>query len=212
MVNLAVLNGLAAAFMMVAFWKPEWLPFDPVLIEAGAQWEVVTLCYIGAAGISAYLLSTNPAPEHLVRARFSLMVYFALGLIVMFSGLLVGYVLLDMELMGVDWVLWQQVLVYVIAGSAVPMLAIYLVAHRAGSRSFLTSWYHRVMGTLNAILAVSLILLPFFYLPYRGWMAEAGVSLIAVGVLMVLFTIPAMISSYLIEWRGLALLGARVYG
>ncbi|MCK5254362.1 MAG: hypothetical protein KAQ96_15505 [Thermoplasmata archaeon] len=209
MINLAVLNGIAAAYVMISFWWPEWQLVPALLLDTDHQWEVVAFCYIGFAGIAAYLLSTNPSPDHLERARHSLMVYFMLGLVAIFAGMLVGFFMADMELMGLDWLFWQWVFVYIVAGSAVPMVVIYLTAHRAGSRSFLTVRYHQVMGTLNAILVVALIILAFVYMAHTGIMEEVGISLVTIGVLMGIFIWPAMVSSWIIEYRGLTMLGLR---
>jgi len=209
MINLAVLNGIAAAYVMISFWWPEWQLVPSLLLETDHQWEVVAYCYIGFAGIAAYLLSTNPSPDHLERARNSLMVYFMLGLVAIFAGMLVGFFMADMELMGLDWLVWQWVLVYIVAGSAVPMVVIYLTAHRAGSRSFLTVRYHQAMGTLNAILVVALIILAFVYMAHMGIMEEVGISLVTIGVLMGIFIWPAMVSSWIIEYRGLTMMGLR---
>jgi hypothetical protein len=155
------------------------------------------------------MLSDNRSPEYLEKARHAMMVYFMLGIIAIFVGMLVGFIIMDMELMDIDWMFWQWAFVYVVAGSAIPMAVIYLVAHRSGSRSFLTVGYHQAMGVLNAILVVALILLAFLFIAHRGIMEEVGISLIAIGALMGIFIWPAMVSSWYIEDLGVRLMGHR---
>ena len=124
--------------------------------------------------------------EYLDRSRQVLWVYIAFGLCATFSGMLLAFVLEGMEDLDLEWVWWQQVIVIMAGGSALSFVAIYLVGHRGDSRWFLTGTYHKVMGTVSAILVVSLILLPFSYLPAEGLMWEVGLSLMVVGGLMAL--------------------------
>jgi hypothetical protein len=205
--NLAVLNGVAAAMALLLLWRPEWSPYDPLFQEDNFHWWVATICFIGAAGICAYLLSTNPAVEFLDRSRLALWVYMAFGLVAIFSGILLAFVLVGMETIELDWVFWQWVLVILAAGSAVPFVAIYLVAHRSDSRWFLTGAYHLVMGILSAILMVALLLLPFAYLPAEGLMWEVGLSLMVVGWLVMLFPLPALMVSAAVEAQGRSIHG-----
>lgn len=205
--NLAVFNGIAAAMALLLLWRPDWSLYDPLFFEGDFHWEVATMCFIGAAGICAFLLATNPAVECLDRSRQALWVYLAFGLVAMFSGMLLALVLEGMEAMELDWVLWQWVLVVMAAGSAVVFLAIYLVAHRSDSRWFLTGGYHKVMGSASGILVVSLLLLPFSYLPAEGLMWEVGLSLMVVGWLVMMFPLPALMASAMVEAHGRSVLG-----
>jgi hypothetical protein len=209
MLSLVVINGVAAAYIMVALWWPEWQLVPPLFMENDHEWEVVAICYTGFSGFAAWLFSDNRSPSFLERARHSLMVYFGLGLLAIFVGILVSIIMIEMELMVLDWVLWEWVLVYLVAGSALPMTLIYLVAHRAGSRAFLTATYHHVMGTLNAILVVALIILGFVFMAHMGIMEEVGTSLVMIGGLMGIFVWPAMVTSWYIEDFGVRLMGLR---
>ena len=205
--NLAVLNGIAVAMALLLLWRPDWSLYDPLFFEGDFHWEVASICFIGAAAICAFLLATNPAVEYLDRSRQVLWVYLAFGLVAMFSGMLLAFVLEGMEAMDLDWVLWQRVLLGLAAGSAVPFAAIYLVAHRSDSRWFLIGAYHQVMGSLSAILVVSLLLLPFSYLPAEGLMWEVGLSMMVVGWLVMMFPLPALMASAAVEAHGRSLLG-----
>jgi hypothetical protein len=212
MVSLLAFNGAAASYIMIAFWWPEWQLVPPLFMESDHYWEVVALCYILFAGLSAFVLAGNPYPDNLERARLSLMVYFSLGLIAIFTGLLLGFVLVDLELWNVDWVFWQMVMVYLIAGSAIPMAVIYLVAYRPGSQLFLSTRYYQVMGILTMILVVALIFLALVFLPERGVMEEVSISLMTIGLTMCVFVWPAVVSSIVIEARGLSMMGHQTTG
>ena len=200
-VNLAVLNGIAAIFVLHYLWWPDLSLYDPLFMSDTAHWELVVLCFIAAAITSTYQLVSNPSTGHLVRAQRALGVYVAVGIIGTFVGLLLAHVLVDMELMDLDWELWIWVTLIVATGSAIAMTAVYAAGHRAGSRAFLQGPYHRAMGASSAVLAISLVLLPFFFLPYKGWMNEVGVSVYYVSWLVVVFPLPAVIASVLVRSR-----------
>jgi hypothetical protein len=107
-VNLVVFNGVAAVFAMLLLWWPDRPLYDPVLVTASVHWEVIIICFVGAAGTSIYLLAQNPSPQHVFKAQFVLGVYFALGLISMFSGILLAHVMEGMEALAVDCsTLWR---------------------------------------------------------------------------------------------------------
>ncbi len=201
LVNLAVLNGIAAVFVLLYLWWPELSLYDPLFLYDTAHWELVILCFIAAAITSTYLLVSNPSTGHLVRAQRAFGVYMAVGIIGTFVGLLLAHVLVDMELMDLDWELWIRVLLIVATGSAIAMTVVYAAGHRAGSRAFLRGPYHRAMGAISAVLVISLVLLPFFFFPYKGWMSEVGVSVYYVSWLVVVFPLPAVIVSVFVRSR-----------
>jgi hypothetical protein len=64
------------------------------------------------------------------------------------------------------------------------------------------------MGTLTAVMVVSLVLLPFFYLPYEGLMYEVGSSLMWIGWLIMLFPQPAVAASFVVKYQGTKALDA----
>jgi len=198
-VTVAVFNGIAAAMAMLLLWWPDLLPLDRLLAQDNAHLIVIVLCFLASAVASIFLLSRNPSSEYIYRAQYSFGIYFAFGLIGAFTGMLMAYVLVDMGTLDIDWVFWQWIFVYLIAGSSILMVIIYLIVHRAGSRSFLTGAYHQVMGSLNAILVVSLVLLPIFYLPYQGWMYEVGISIMYIGWLLMLFPVPAIAAAIMVK-------------
>jgi hypothetical protein len=207
-VNLVVFNGVAAVFAMLLLWWPDRPLYDPVLVTASVHWEVIIICFVGAAGTSIYLLAQNPSPQHVFKAQFVLGVYFALGLISMFSGILLAHVMEGMEALAVDWEYWIWILLYVVAGSASSIAVLHYSTHLGTSRYFLTGTYHRVMGTLTAVMVVSLVLLPFFYLPFEGLMYEVGSSLMWIGWLIMLFPQPAVAASFVVKYQGTKALDA----
>jgi hypothetical protein len=204
-VTVAICNGVAAAMMMLKLWWPELLPLDAVLPQENAHFTIILICFLVSTVVSFFLLSRNPSPEYLFRAQYSLGMYFAYGLMGAFSGMLLAYVMVDIETLHIDWVFWQWIFVYLIAGSAISMVVIRLIAHRTGSRSFLSGTYHKVMGSLSVILAISLVLLPIFYLPHRGWMYDAGISVMYVGWFIMLFPVPAITAAIQVKLQAAAL-------
>lgn len=199
--NLALLNVIAAVMAVLYLWWPDLPLYDPLFLEGTAHWEIVVLCFVAAALTSTYLLVSNPSPGHLVRAQHALGVYIAIGIIGTFVGLLLAHVLVDMELMELDWERWLWVLIIAATGSAITMTIVHAAGHRAGSRAFLRGPYHRAMGVATVVLAASLVLLPFIYLPYKGWMYEVGVSVYYVSWLLVVFPLPAVVTSILVRVR-----------
>jgi hypothetical protein len=207
LVTLSVLNGAAALFVLLYLWWPDLPLYDPFFLPDTAHWEVVAYCFVVAAISTVYLLVSNPSPRHIERAQRALGVYMAVGIIGTFVGLLMAQVLADMELMDIDWELWLWVALIAATGSAVAMTVIYAAGHRRGSRAFLRGPYHQAMGVVTAVLAVSLVFLPFLYLPYKGWMNEVGVSVYYVSWLLVAFPLPALAASVLVRHRSEELAG-----
>ncbi|UCC93164.1 MAG: hypothetical protein JSW25_00350 [Thermoplasmata archaeon] len=209
MACLVVFSGLAAAYIMISLWWPEWQLLPPLIIESNHEYEMVGILYIAFSGVAAYLFSDNRSPAYLERARHAMMVYFMLGLSAMFSGMLIGFIVVDLEMVDLEWVFWQTITLYVVLGSGAPLLGLYLYAHRSGSRDFLKASYHNAMAVLSSVLVMSLMVLAFLYMAYEGIMEEVGISLVVIGVLMGIFIWPAMVSSWYIEDLGIRLLGPR---
>ena len=201
MAVIATMNGVAAFFLVLSLWWPDWPLYDPILLQDSVHWELVTFSFVVVSVVSVILLERRPSPAFIVRAQYALGTYIGLGLVATFCGLLLAHVLVDMELMDVDWVFWMWVVLFLATGSSMAMTIIYAVAHRTGSRAFLTVSYHRAMGTVSAALLVSLLLLPFLFLPHMGWMYEVGVSMYYVGWLMFLFPLPAVAAAFAVKKR-----------
>jgi hypothetical protein len=190
---IAVLNGIAAFLIVMYVWFPEWGVPDVIEALESPHWEYVAICFLASGIIAIWLLRMHRrSTTYLHRTQMALGAYVATGIIGTFCGLLIGFILVDMETLDVDWMFWVWVFLYLAVGSALAMLVVYLVAHRRGSRSFLTPAYHKVQGVLSAVLAVSLILLPFLYLPYRGWMHEVGWTVYLVSLVVMVFPLPAV--------------------
>lgn len=201
MATLTTLNGVAVAIIMLFLWWPDQPLYDPVLYRSNVHYEVVIWCFVASSVVGLLLLSRNPSADHQDRARSSLQLYFSLGLISVFSGLLLTHVLEQMELMAVDWLLWTRVLLFILAGSGSSMAVIYAAARWGRSRSFLSAGYHWAMGTLTTVLAVALVLLPFMLLPHLGWMYEVGTSLTWAGWLMMAFAAPLLAGTFVVTWQ-----------
>lgn len=202
MAYIVTFTSMASVILMMRMWWPDLLLLDPFLDQEIAHEMLILVCFAGAAIAGSWEVNRNPSGRYLLKAQFSMGVYFALGLVAAFSGMLLAYVMVDMESLDVDWVFWQWVAVYLIAGSGVPMVVVYLVAHRTESRAFLTAGYHKVMGTLNAICAISIAMLPFLYLPAEGLMHEVGTSMLYIGWLMMFFTVPVILASVVVRYQG----------
>lgn len=198
---LSVLTGVAVAVIMLSLWWPDQPLYDPVLYRSSVHHEVVIWCFAASTAAGLVILSRNPSPEYQDRARSSLQVYFSIGLISVFSGLLLAHVLEGIEPEGVDWEAAIWVLLYVLAASAGSTAAVYAAGRLAGNRAFLSGRYQLAMGALTAVFLVGLVLLPFLYLPYMGWMLEAGTSLIWAGLLMMAFSAPLLLGTLLVEWQ-----------
>jgi hypothetical protein len=202
MAYIVTFTSIASVILMLSTWWPHILLLDPFLDPEIAHEMIILVCFGGAAIAGSWELHKNPSGQYLFKAQFAMGVYFALGLVAAFSGMLLAYVMADMESMDVDWVFWQWVAVLLVAGSGVPMVVVYLVAHRSESRAFLTAGYHKAMGTLNAVCAISLVMLPFTYLPAEGLMYEVGTSMLYIGWLIMFFTVPAMLASLVVRYQG----------
>jgi hypothetical protein len=197
---IAVLNGIAAALIVVYVWFPDWWVPDVVQFMDSPHWEYVAICFLASGLIAVWLLWMHRrSTAYLQRTQMALGVYVATGIIGTFCGLLLGFILVDMETLDVDWMFWVWVFLYTAGGSGLAMLVVHMVAHRSGSRAFLTPSYHKVQGVLSAVFAVSVILLPFLYLPYMGWMYEVGWTVYLVSLVVMVFPLPAVAVSIAVK-------------
>ncbi|NIP36536.1 MAG: hypothetical protein GWN18_16380, partial [Thermoplasmata archaeon] len=165
------------------------------------HWEMIIFCFIAVAAASIVVLERRPSPRFVIRAQYALATYVGLGIIGTFVGLLLAHVLVEMELMEVDWLFWLQLMTIFAFGSSLAMTLMYVIAHREGSRAFLEQPYMNAMGLSTGIMVVSLILMPFLYLPSTGYMYEVGISVYYVSWLMVLFPLPALVASLAVKRR-----------
>ncbi len=198
---IAVLNTIACIFLVISLWWPEWPPYDPIPLLDSIHWEMIIFCFIAVAVASIVVLERRPSPMYVNRAQHALGTYIGTGIIGTFVGLLIAHVLVDMELMDVDWLFWLQLMTILAFGSSLAMTLMYVIAHRAGSKAFLDPPYTNSMGLTSGILVVSLIVMPFLYLPSTGYMYEVGTSVYYVSWLMVLFPLPALVASFAVKRR-----------
>ncbi len=209
--TLTVLNGLAVAVMMMMLWWPDQPLYDPVLYRSSVHYEVVIWCFVASTVACLVILSMNPSSEHQERARSSLQVYFSLGLISVFCGLLLAHVLEGIVPEGVDWESGIWLLVYLLAGSGASLVVVHIAARLGGARALLSPGYHWAMGVLTAVFVIALVLLPFLFLPHMGWMLEAGTSMIWAGLLMMTFSAPLLLGTLVVEWGATRRLSVPAY-
>jgi MFS family permease len=196
---LTIPHGIAAAMAIIHLLEFELSLYEPLLYKPSAHWEVVAFCYLGSVIASMALVATSPSSEYQTRARRALQVYFSLGLLMTMIGLLVAGILWPMEGMELDWwpLIWTSLIIVTAAGILVPVA--YHFAHYKDSRWHLTSSYHWTMGSLAAVLVVTLFLLPMFFLAQQEWMVEVGLAVLMTGSLGMLFTLPALVGTFVVD-------------
>ena len=196
---LTIPHGIATAMAIIHLLELELKLYEPLLYKPSAHWEVVAFCYLGSVIASMALVATSPSSEYQTRARRALQVYFSLGLVITMIGLLLAGILTPMEDMDLDWwfLIWASLII--IAAVVISMPIAYHFAHYRISRWHLTSSYHRTMGTLAAILVVALFLLPMFYLAKQEWMVEVGLAMVMAGSLGMLFPLPALVGTFVVD-------------
>jgi hypothetical protein len=187
LVAVIVPHGVASAMAVLHLLWPSIELYEPVLYTPSPHWEVILLCYAAAVISSVALIANAPSRKAQEWARQGLFYYLSLVLITTFVGALLIFVLEPMEGYSVDWTLALWVLLILVAASGAGLPITYFVGRMGRARLLFRQGYHWIMGILTAVLGVSLILLPIFYIASEGWMFEVGLAMFVSGGLGILF-------------------------
>ena len=187
------LHGFASAMAILHLLFPDIELYTPLFYAPSPHWELIAICYVAAMLGSLAIAGMSPSVDFQQRARASLMVYLAVVTVATLIGLLLAFILEPMEGFDLDWMLAIWALVMVVAIAGVPMPILFVASRWGRSRAFLKGWYHWAMGILSVVLAVVLIILPFVFLAWQGWMVEVGLAIMMLGGLGLLFVLPPIL-------------------